>query len=94
MKHTELKLEYFPSVSTEENPCFDISEDLGGGNFAYMGEVFEEDKAAFIVKAVNSFYTMLDTLKDVDSFMSGHDDGLGLHQMVLEAIAEAEKDDS
>lgn len=62
-----MKLKYFPSVSAEEKPCFDISEDLGGGNFGYIGEVFEEANAAFIVKACNSHYQLLDALKKIAS---------------------------
>lgn len=62
-REDEMKLKYFPSVLVEEKPCFDISEDLGGGNFGYIGEVFEEANAAFIVKACNNHYQLLEALK-------------------------------
>lgn len=51
----------------------------------------QEANAAFIVKACNSFYGMLEALENVDDFMNGHDDGLGLHQVVIDAIKQAEK---
>lgn len=57
-----MKLKYFPSVSAEEKLCFDISEVLGGGNFGYVGEVFDEEKAKAIVTAVNSREMLVEAL--------------------------------
>ncbi len=92
-----MKLKYFNSVSSDEKPCFDISEDLGGGNFGYIGEVFEEANAAFIVKAVNEYYPMQKIIKalveklDDDVWaleLSGHE--IACVQSIKEVLKEAE----
>jgi len=92
-----MKLKYFNSVSAEEKPCFDISEDLGGGNFGYIGEVFEEANAAFIVKACNEYENLALLLKrlkvqmDFDIEMNGTTQWpVQLIEDVKEAIKQAE----
>ena len=90
MNSTELKLKYFPSVSAEEKPCFDISEVLGGGNFAYIGEVFEEANAAFIVKAVNNHERLLSACKAAAKVPLDTQHGADVRKVLDKAIKQAE----
>jgi len=102
-----MKLKYFPSVSAEEKPCFDISEDLGDGNFGFIGEVYEEEKAVFIVKACNNHYKqkeksdkLLDALNRISIIAScGEGDHMAasgcccdIQEIYYEAIKQVEND--
>ena len=86
-----MKLKYFNSVSADEKPCFDISEDLGGGNFGYIGEVFEEANAAFIVKAVNNHDKLLEKFNELLYEAVNHWGGNELPDSFLQAISEAQE---
>ena len=96
MKHTELPWRvneygfgYIEKVS-------DHGSDNGIATTDNNPRLKEENEAnaEFIVKAVNSFYGLVDALEAVDDFMNGHDDGLGLHQVVLDALKEAGKNET
>lgn len=50
----------FPSADENEKPCFDISLDLGGGNFEYLGEVYDESVANKIAAAPELYEALKD----------------------------------
>ena len=85
-----MKLKYFNSASADEKPCFDISEDLGGGNFGYIGEVFEEANAAFIVRAVNNHDKLLHALDRIRRTGFNGTEEEAPHKIAAEAIKQAE----
>ena len=91
MKHTELPWRVF---TVEVGNTMGIqTKDF---NTVVVADQSGENKAnaAFIVKACNSFYGLLEALENVDDFMNGHDDGLGLHQVVIDAIKQAKENES
>ena len=81
-----MKLKYFSSASAEEKPCFDISEDLGGGNFGYIGEVFEEEKAELIVRAVNERRDLIEEIRSLHRLISFADYTQEIDEAVMKAV--------
>ena len=97
MKHTKIPWRRNKHASMlVEHKNRSIASTGGYQNVSKSEEVHDENEAnaAFIVKACNSFYGLLEALENVDDFMNGHDDGLGLHQVVIDAIKQAKEDES
>ncbi len=86
-----MELKFINSVSADEKPCFDLMEDLKGGNYGYLGEVYDEDTAAFIVKAVNNHESLLEALKSAREDIASYPRSLGYAITSLPKIDEAIK---
>lgn len=62
-KHTGLNLLSVPSRDADGHPCFDLMKKVDESTREYIGEIYSETDAEFIVRAVNNHYQLLEALK-------------------------------